>query len=216
MVHGVDTSPEMIDAATRLVPEAKFAVLKDSDLPFESESVDVIMWIAVQQYVPHELAELTKILREWRRVLRPEGLAIALEQVNDGNLGRAAPSSYYVDGFAEAGLATMMFKPIRLGHSRFVELAERHPRLAASDSPEANHSRGSKQPLRSLGLQLRRLPLHRKTSDAPVTDIRGRSSVDVLEPLRLGVRVRPALPTASPYYPDGPSRQRLSRGSPNE
>lgn len=125
-VLGIDASPEMIAVAER-GSGASYAVVDDGRLPCGDDSVDAVISVTVLQYMPH--VELTPLLAEWSRVIRPGGIAVAIEQVSDGELGRGASASTYTSSFERAGLAVRDEGPIRLGSSRWTRLVERQPRF---------------------------------------------------------------------------------------
>ena len=67
----VDVAGEAIALARNLVPEAELRVAPLSELPFDSESFDLVVSNDVLQHVPEEDVELS--LGELHRVLRPGG-----------------------------------------------------------------------------------------------------------------------------------------------
>ncbi len=65
---GVDLSPEMIEQAEMLVPDANFVCADAHDLPFENSSFDVVTALQCWVYFDKE-----KLLRELHRVLKKDG-----------------------------------------------------------------------------------------------------------------------------------------------
>jgi SAM-dependent methyltransferase len=83
-IFGIDVDPEQIEvarksAAERRIDNAEFATASVYELPFDDESFDVVYANAVLFY----LREPRRALGEFRRVLRPGGLAA----VTDDDLG---------------------------------------------------------------------------------------------------------------------------------
>jgi SAM-dependent methyltransferase len=77
-VTGLDVSAPMVEQATRLVtaghPNATFQVSISARLPFSDNSFDLVLSNIVLQHMPPKLAR--GYIREFLRVLRPEGVAI--------------------------------------------------------------------------------------------------------------------------------------------
>jgi SAM-dependent methyltransferase len=83
-IFGIDVDPEQIEvarksAAERRIENAEFATASVYELPFDDESLDVVYANAVLFY----LRDARRALGEFRRVLRPGGLAA----VTDDDLG---------------------------------------------------------------------------------------------------------------------------------
>jgi hypothetical protein len=74
---GVDFIPEFIDKAKDSMPGLDFRVASAVDLPFENESFDVVVAVAC---LSSFAAILDKVLPELKRVLRPEGRILFLEE----------------------------------------------------------------------------------------------------------------------------------------
>ena len=68
-VIGVDASPEMLTRARAKVPGAAFHEADLHDLPLDDDSVDLVVCAIALSHVP----ELTPVLIEFVRVLRPHG-----------------------------------------------------------------------------------------------------------------------------------------------
>src|SRR5919201_3434483 len=78
-VDGVDIAPEMIEGARQadLPPNVHLTVTSGSDLaPFAESAFDFAFSFQVFQHIPDE-AVIASYLREFRRVLRPGGRAVA-------------------------------------------------------------------------------------------------------------------------------------------
>lgn len=71
-VIGVDTTEAMLDIARAKVPDAEFRRGSLEDLPVDDDSVDLITCALALTHVP----DLGPVLREFRRVLRPGGIAV--------------------------------------------------------------------------------------------------------------------------------------------
>src|SRR5262249_22477411 len=123
-VDGVDLTPEMVSAAREAVPEASFATIDGTTLPFRDDSFDVILAVYVLQY---HVREDRGVARELGRVLRQGGRLLAIEQVTDSDLGRGAPASAYEELFVNVGLRLVDVATIRLGTSPLAGLAGRYP-----------------------------------------------------------------------------------------
>jgi SAM-dependent methyltransferase len=74
-VLGVDSSPEMIRIARDEVPDAGFAENDGESLPCGDASVDAVLLFAVLTCIASDDAQ-KKLLRELRRILRPDGLLL--------------------------------------------------------------------------------------------------------------------------------------------
>lgn len=75
-VTGVDTSPQMLELATRRCSKTgrvQFRGAGAEVLPFEDESFDALACVQVLEYV----TDVAACLREFRRVLRPGGRLVA-------------------------------------------------------------------------------------------------------------------------------------------
>lgn len=85
-IVGIDESSDRLDEARRACPRAEFYIARADELPFSEQSFDVVL--AAQ--VLHEVAlfvkpsELLQVLREIRRVLKPNGRFIALDHLDPG------------------------------------------------------------------------------------------------------------------------------------
>jgi len=85
-IVGIDESSDRLDEARRACPHAELYIARADELPFADRSFDVVL--AAQ--VLHEIAifgrpgELLQVLREIRRVLRPNGRFIALDHLDPG------------------------------------------------------------------------------------------------------------------------------------
>jgi ubiquinone/menaquinone biosynthesis C-methylase UbiE len=71
-VIGVDRTEAMLDIARAKVPEADFRRGRLEDLPLDDESVDLVTCALALTHVP----DLEPVLREFRRVLRPDGTVV--------------------------------------------------------------------------------------------------------------------------------------------
>jgi SAM-dependent methyltransferase len=77
-VTGVDISGEMVDQARKLLPEGervKYAAIPSDNpiLPIRMGTFDLVYTTIVLQHMPHDLQRA--YLREFLRVLKPEGIA---------------------------------------------------------------------------------------------------------------------------------------------
>jgi ubiquinone/menaquinone biosynthesis C-methylase UbiE len=76
-VAGTDVSPKSIEQAKRRNPTVDYVVGDGGRLPFDDGSFDVCFTICVMHHVPPQ--HWTDFLREMRRVLKPDGIAMVLE-----------------------------------------------------------------------------------------------------------------------------------------
>jgi SAM-dependent methyltransferase len=123
-VDGVDPCDQMVKAARRSVPNARFTVLGDR-IPFPANEFDVVVSVTVLQYLVREPNRLVETLRECRRCLRPDGVLLAVEQIAHESLGRGGSCDSYVGCFERAELGVFATVPVRLGES---QLLRRLPR----------------------------------------------------------------------------------------
>jgi len=72
---GIDISSELIKTAKESFPETKFVVGSALDLPFENESFDKVISIAVLHHIP-SLKLRIKFMEEGYRVLKKDGQMI--------------------------------------------------------------------------------------------------------------------------------------------
>jgi ubiquinone/menaquinone biosynthesis C-methylase UbiE len=75
-VIGVDTSPEMLGVAREKVPAGEFYEADLHDVPLADGSVDLVVCAIALSHV----ADLARALREFVRVLRPNGHLVISEQ----------------------------------------------------------------------------------------------------------------------------------------
>jgi len=123
-VIGVDATDAMLDVARAKVPSAEFRLGALDELPLENESVDVVTCALALTHVP----DLAPVFHEFRRVLRPGGIAV-LSDIHPSNtllggrlagfpseditqgipfvLNRTHPISTYISAFAAAGLSVL-------------------------------------------------------------------------------------------------------------
>jgi SAM-dependent methyltransferase len=127
-VDGVDPSPEMIEAAVALRSGARFQTNGET-LPFDSGSFAAVVSVTVLQYLVLTAAAGVAV-RELRRVLRPAGRLIAIEQAHDGELQRGSSVAGYRAMFEDAGFDVTRASPVRRGNSTLINIALRHQKLA--------------------------------------------------------------------------------------
>ncbi|MBF4695573.1 class I SAM-dependent methyltransferase [Fusibacter ferrireducens] len=72
MLHGVDFSEEMINRGRQLQFSADLQVIASGSLPYEDNSIDSVLLLAVLTCVPSDV-EQELIMREIKRVLKPSG-----------------------------------------------------------------------------------------------------------------------------------------------
>ena len=97
-VHGVDASEEAIASVRQtasslvagLMPDDRFRVASARALPFEDESFDVVLAVALLHFCESDQA-FDEMLREMARVLRPGGLFFARLASNIGIEDRVRP-----------------------------------------------------------------------------------------------------------------------------
>jgi ubiquinone/menaquinone biosynthesis C-methylase UbiE len=76
-VYGSDVSAKSVEQARQRNPAVEYAASDGSRLPYDDGSFDVCFTICVMHHVPPPA--WTDFLREMRRVLKPEGIALVLE-----------------------------------------------------------------------------------------------------------------------------------------
>jgi ubiquinone/menaquinone biosynthesis C-methylase UbiE len=97
---GVDSSDKMIRQAKILNNGNTFIHSNGEDLPFHDNFFDVVISVWVFQYIIHTDQE-QDILKEIRRVLRPDGKFLLIEQVSNcgktsGTVDKTATKSDYI------------------------------------------------------------------------------------------------------------------------
>jgi SAM-dependent methyltransferase len=130
IVHGLDTSPEMVELARKAVPGARFDVVDADTLPVDNSSYDLVVSVGVLLYLAPDQRRLTQIVRELERAMTPEGGLVVLEQVQDGSLPRGAPLPVYEAAFSDAGLTVVSTAPVRRSDSRLFGLLGRRRGLS--------------------------------------------------------------------------------------
>lgn len=117
-VDGIDLSAEMIALARAAHPGIPFAQGSLSELPYEAERFDgVLAWYSIIHTPPHQL---TGILAEFHRVLRPGGLLLLAYQAGIGERQIARPYGHDVElraflhdtDFIEANLDDLGFDTV--------------------------------------------------------------------------------------------------------
>jgi ubiquinone/menaquinone biosynthesis C-methylase UbiE len=128
-VTGIDISPEMIGAARRLVPEAELAVMDMARLRYPARRFDGIFAAYSFIHLPPE--RMAPALREFRRVLVPDGVIGFIVKRGQGELIAASPlvpgESCYVQLWDDNEFAAHL-------ETHGFEILERSS--AAPDSPE--------------------------------------------------------------------------------
>ena len=76
-LHGVDTSQGSLEAATRLVPAARFTHFDGLRIPYPDSSFDFVFAICVLHHVPP--SDRVAFVGEMTRVARPGGVVLVLE-----------------------------------------------------------------------------------------------------------------------------------------
>ena len=106
LVTGVDTSPDMLDIARHKVPQASFQLADARKLPVQDRSVDLLTCALALTHLP----ELTAVITEFARVLRPGGRLVTSDihwqSLYFGGIALAAGE----DG-AEARMPASRFRP---------------------------------------------------------------------------------------------------------
>jgi ubiquinone/menaquinone biosynthesis C-methylase UbiE len=85
-VVGVDISKDMIKEALRHDKEGKYCRIKSGSVPFKNSTFDVIFSTMVFVEIPSK-EEMTKILREFNRVLKDSGTVIIVTKTVEGYNG---------------------------------------------------------------------------------------------------------------------------------
>jgi SAM-dependent methyltransferase len=123
-VEGVDVTPEMIEVARSMVPDARFHAIAGTTLPFGDDSFDLAVTAYVLQYYVDDDAS---VVRDIARVLRPSGRLVAIEQVTQSDIGRGATVQAYERMLSHAGFAGNTTSLIRNGESHVLGIAARVP-----------------------------------------------------------------------------------------
>lgn len=131
VVLGVDSSPEMIEAARRRSPGPRYAVLDDVRIPAPDGAVDAVLSVNVLQYLVADGSLLDRVLADIRRVLRREGMLVLIEQVQSGGMERGARPGVYDAALVRAGFRVTEVRPLRIGGSRLSSVVARLPWLGA-------------------------------------------------------------------------------------
>ena len=76
-LHGVDTSPEIVEAAAENAPHGRFQVADGTRLPFADGSFDLTFTVCALHHV--EPADRPAYMRELARVTRSGGLVVVFE-----------------------------------------------------------------------------------------------------------------------------------------
>jgi len=100
-VLGMDSSIEMIRIASERVPEAGFHAIEGERLPCGDQSIDAVLLFAVLTCIASDEAQ-KKLLREFKRVLRPGGLLLISDyplQADERNLARYEEFKDELGGF---------------------------------------------------------------------------------------------------------------------
>lgn len=85
----------MIDYARKKIPKASFFVGSVNNLPFEDNSFDVVIFLAVLEHIPKDTEP--QALAEIHRVLKPNGLLI-LETPNKHLFSFLLDPAYFLLG----------------------------------------------------------------------------------------------------------------------
>jgi len=92
-VVGVDISSDMLGQARLKDPNGSYQIIKSSDLPFNEASFDLVFSSYVFLEVS-SIAEIEKVFREFRRVLKPTGYCIFITTSEPGYKGDWVSLSY--------------------------------------------------------------------------------------------------------------------------
>ncbi|TZF90859.1 class I SAM-dependent methyltransferase [Cognatilysobacter lacus] len=120
---GVDISATMLALATErdVLLESRLVRIDGHRLPFRDASFDVVTTAAVLQYLVDDV-DLCAVLAEFRRVLKPRGRVVAIEQVrrvdyyDTANRKRQRAPSSMKQCFRSAGFELVAQPQIRRGH----------------------------------------------------------------------------------------------------
>nr|WP_269431301.1 class I SAM-dependent methyltransferase [Paenibacillus algorifonticola] len=74
---GIDPDAKRIDYAKRLYTHHAFQVLESKRFPFDNDSFDYILIIAVLHHVSSD--EISSYMKEFQRILKPNGTIIVME-----------------------------------------------------------------------------------------------------------------------------------------
>lgn len=77
-IYGVDISPKMIDVAKSRFPQNEFIVGDADNIPYSNEMFDIVLCSGML----HHFHQLSPILGEIKRILKPDGYLIAREPNN--------------------------------------------------------------------------------------------------------------------------------------
>ncbi|KRE29679.1 methyltransferase type 11 [Paenibacillus sp. Soil522] len=74
---GMDPDAKRVNYAKRLYPDHTFQVLDSKRFPFDNESVDYILIIAVLHHISSD--EISSYMKEFQRILKPNGTIVVME-----------------------------------------------------------------------------------------------------------------------------------------
>ncbi|WP_367587173.1 class I SAM-dependent methyltransferase [Paenibacillus polymyxa] len=74
---GIDPDAQRIDYAKRLYSHHAFQVFNSNNLPFDNESFDYILIIAVLHHISSD--EISSYMKEFQRILKPNGTIVVME-----------------------------------------------------------------------------------------------------------------------------------------
>lgn len=74
---GLDPDTKRIQYAKRMYPRHTFQALTSNELPFENQTVDYILIVAVLHHISS--GEIASYIKEFQRILKPTGTIIVME-----------------------------------------------------------------------------------------------------------------------------------------
>jgi ubiquinone/menaquinone biosynthesis C-methylase UbiE len=119
----IDVSKRSLDLAAKRFPgQAEFRVFDGQRLPLETASHDIVFAACVFHHIPHSAH--VGLLSEWRRILRPGGIAMVYEHNPYNPMTRRVVDSCPFD--ANAHLITARQMRRQFSEAGFVDTAARY------------------------------------------------------------------------------------------
>lgn len=129
---GVDISEKMLASAREAHPESEYQLIDGFSLPFPDESFDLVYSVTVVHHNPFDRQD--KILAEMKRVLRPGGYLIMLEDIAHGTVTQPGFNMFVrsPEGWVEAVTADGNLRLVEMRLIRWWVLTRPAARLLAA------------------------------------------------------------------------------------
>lgn len=95
---GIEPDGDRVSFSRKRYPEHTFFVLDSTELPFEEETMDYILIVAVLHHIPTE--QISNYMKEFKRVLKKTGTIVVIEPY----LAPHKPISNYLMKMIDNGL----------------------------------------------------------------------------------------------------------------